>query len=371
MFLKISVIVPVYNMEIYLEQCLDSILMQTLKDIEIICIDDGSSDKSLEILSDYSKQHKQFVIISQDNQGPACARNKGIELAKGKYIAFMDPDDWYPTDDILQSLYENAEEQKVLICGGSFSSSLNGVVNKVYRGEYAGYTFSKPELISYADYQYDYGYTRFIYDRELILNHDIYFPNYRRFQDPPFFVKAMCIAEKFYAIPLVTYCYRRGHQDYNWSEEKTVDALKGLTDDLALSQKYNLEKLHAHTTLRFGQDFLAPTSKYLSLGSRNVFYTLICANALVEIELLRKADIAEIDDDYLIAPLAQFLSNNSVDDHAYDAQLWELKCIKNSLSYRVGRIITLIPRKIRGGIHCIKDHGFLYTLYYFFTGKWN
>lgn len=91
---KVSVIIPVYNVEKYLKKCLDSLVCQSLKELEFICINDGSTDNSLQILEKYAQNDTRFVVISQENQGQGVARNKGLEIAKGEYIAFMDPDDW-------------------------------------------------------------------------------------------------------------------------------------------------------------------------------------------------------------------------------------------------------------------------------------
>lgn len=91
---KISVIIPVYNCEKYLRMCLDSIIFQTYKNLEIICIDDGSKDRSLEILKEYEQNDVRFKVISQTNQGQSIARNNGIEMSNGEYISFIDADDW-------------------------------------------------------------------------------------------------------------------------------------------------------------------------------------------------------------------------------------------------------------------------------------
>ena len=87
---KISVIVPVYNAEKYLVQCLNSIINQTFKDIEIICINDGSTDNSLKILKEFSEKDSRIKIINQKNSGVSIARNKGIDTASGDYIFFVD-----------------------------------------------------------------------------------------------------------------------------------------------------------------------------------------------------------------------------------------------------------------------------------------
>ena len=92
--IKVSVIIPVYNTGPYLEECLNSARNQTLKNIEIICVNDGSTDHSLDILQNCAKQDNRVIVINQKNQGVSHARNVGIQHAKGKYIYFLDSDDY-------------------------------------------------------------------------------------------------------------------------------------------------------------------------------------------------------------------------------------------------------------------------------------
>lgn len=108
---KVSVIIPVFNVEKYLKECIESISNQSLEDIEIICIDDGSTDNSLNILNDYADDDCRFKIILQDNLGPGAARNKGISIAEGKYIYFMDSDDILELN-ALENLYNLSEDKK-------------------------------------------------------------------------------------------------------------------------------------------------------------------------------------------------------------------------------------------------------------------
>lgn len=103
---KISVIIPVYNTEKYLPKCLDSVINQTLKDIEIICINDCSTDGSLPVLYEYAKEDKRIKIINlAQNHGVSYARNAGIEEASGDYTAFLDPDDWWEID-LVEKVYD-------------------------------------------------------------------------------------------------------------------------------------------------------------------------------------------------------------------------------------------------------------------------
>ena len=101
---KISVIIPIYNTAQYLRQCLDSVIHQSLKDIEIICVDDGSTDNSLQILQEYAKKDKRIIILQQENQGAGVARNYGMKVATAEYLSFLDSDDFLfviPTNTIL------------------------------------------------------------------------------------------------------------------------------------------------------------------------------------------------------------------------------------------------------------------------------
>lgn len=106
---KISIIVPVYNTEKFLEKCLNSLINQTLKDIEIICINDGSTDNSLQILKKFANKDKRIQIINQTNSGPSIARNIGIKKAKGEYIGFVDSDDWVDSN-FFEQLYVNVKK---------------------------------------------------------------------------------------------------------------------------------------------------------------------------------------------------------------------------------------------------------------------
>ena len=114
---KVSIIVPIYNVEKYLPRCLDSLVGQTLYDIEMIAVNDGSTDGSLEILRDYGKRDFRIKISNQENYGVSEARNAGITLAKGEYIAFVDPDDWVE-QDMYNIMYQKAIEYEcdVVMC---------------------------------------------------------------------------------------------------------------------------------------------------------------------------------------------------------------------------------------------------------------
>ena len=113
----ISVIIPIYNVKEYLEDCLNSLLIQSLLNCEFICIDDGSTDDSYKIVESYMGKDKRFKMIRQKNKGLAEPRNVGIRNARGKYIVFLDSDDYYVDGCVLDKLFQNAEENALELLG--------------------------------------------------------------------------------------------------------------------------------------------------------------------------------------------------------------------------------------------------------------
>ncbi len=114
---KVSIIVPIYNMERYLKRCLNSLVNQSLTELEIITVNDGSKDNSLGILREYASRDSRFKVINQTNQGVSSARNAGLDRAKGEFIGFVDPDDWID-ERMYQTLYEQAKsiEAEIAMC---------------------------------------------------------------------------------------------------------------------------------------------------------------------------------------------------------------------------------------------------------------
>ena len=115
----VSVLVSVFNVEKYLRQCLDSLIGQTLADIEIICVNDGSTDGSPAILEEYARIDRRVVVVNKANGGLPSARNAGLNVARGRYVGFVDGDD-YAAPEMFQKLYEAAEANAadIVVCGG-------------------------------------------------------------------------------------------------------------------------------------------------------------------------------------------------------------------------------------------------------------
>lgn len=127
---KVSIIVPIFNAESYLKECLDSILNQSESDIEVICINDGSTDNSFKILQTYVKHDNRIKVISQENKGVSYARNVGLEYITGEYVCFVDSDDCIEKtfcNDLIKAYKNNID----LVCGGHVK--LNSLHNKISR----------------------------------------------------------------------------------------------------------------------------------------------------------------------------------------------------------------------------------------------
>lgn len=202
---KVSVIIPVYNVENYLNDCLNTIINQTLEDIEIICINDGSTDKSFEILKEYAANDKRIQLLSQENQGHAVATNKGIAMATGEYLFLMDSDDMLEVN-ALEDTYNIAEEKKVdfvLFKAINFDDEKNKYYeSKDYNMEKL-HEFVGEEIFNYEDIN-DLIFTipvtpwNKLYNRQFIQEHNIKFPEGLIFDDNVFFWRVLFNAKKIY-----------------------------------------------------------------------------------------------------------------------------------------------------------------------------
>ena len=113
---KVSVIIPVYNSAEYLGQCLDSIFLQTLNDIEVICVDDGSTDDSPSILSTYAMLDDRLKLVHQENAGPGVARNRGMQEATGEFIIFLDSDDFFHKEMLEKMVAKPKKMDRIWLC---------------------------------------------------------------------------------------------------------------------------------------------------------------------------------------------------------------------------------------------------------------
>ena len=249
--IKVSIIIPVFNKGEYLNNCLSKITSQTLRDIEILCIDDGSTDNSLDILLSWEKRDNRISVITQKNSGPSAARNNGIKNSTGDFICFIDADDFYPDDKTIEELYYAAIKHNADICGGELqqydSKKEKYVKTKEYSFEISGWK-------RFSEYQMDYGFHRFIYSRFFLEKNQILFPDIWYHEDPVFLVRCLLLSKEFYCIKRCVYCYRIEHKEKNFNRKQIIDFLKGIKILLDLT-KDNYGKLHARLTNRLNSSY--------------------------------------------------------------------------------------------------------------------
>lgn len=229
----VSVIIPVYNASKHARQCLESALAQQV-DLEVICIDDGSTDDSWTVLEQVAAEEPRVTIMKQLNSGAGAARNRGINLARGKYLSFIDSDDFYPNPTVLSTLLETAKREGALVCGGSLELvNEDGTPHERAMKRDAFYTFADEGVRRFADYDEDYGWIRFMYKRSLFEDGSVRFPVIHRYEDPVFFLKVAQIAETFYQVPEAVYCYRIGYKERMWNASDVRGLLWGIQENLA------------------------------------------------------------------------------------------------------------------------------------------
>jgi glycosyltransferase involved in cell wall biosynthesis len=200
--IKISVIIPVYNKEKYIEDCLDSVIKQSLKNIEIILVDDGSTDNSLEILKKYEKKDNRIKVLTQTNLGPGIARNKGIEIAKGEYIGFVDADDCLIDSNGLKKMFELGKTNNCDMVSANIRLVINNGKDKIYHQK-----IEKIEIIPSSSYGIPWFFYKNIFKREFLIKNNITFPDYYKGEDPIFLAKVLAKINDFITIPLDYYEY--------------------------------------------------------------------------------------------------------------------------------------------------------------------
>ncbi len=200
----ISAIVPVYNTEAYVGKCLDSLIQQTLAELEIIVIDDRGDDHSMEIVRQYALQDSRITIITNDqNSGVAHSRNQGIRHARGEYLAFIDSDDWI-APDYFEILYKQAILQQADIVKGNFIHTAGGHETPSEMNTHIRDRIRQHEFPGIA---YLYGFWNAIYKKELITTHHLEFPRLRHGEDLVFLIQALHFSKNFSLTDSALYYY--------------------------------------------------------------------------------------------------------------------------------------------------------------------
>lgn len=268
---KVTVIVPVYNAEDTLERCLDSILNQTLKEIEIIAINDNSKDKSLDILKKYEKKYNNLIVINNEkNLGPATSRNKGLDIAQGDYIGFVDSDDYIEKEMYKKMASCMNNEVDLVTCSRTRDTGkkIKEIINKQE-------TTNPKELSLVSNYTADK-----LVKKSIIDKYNIRFPEKYRYAEDMYFLtiyrcycnKMRIIQDVFYHI---TFNPNSITNSYNKNIVKIVEVLKDLKKFLKDNNFYDELK----------DEFLKICCQYYS---RRVYEFRYFSNFILKEEYVRK-----------------------------------------------------------------------------------
>ncbi len=215
--IKVSVIVPVYNTAAFLDACLRSILRQTLRDIEVICVDDGSMDKSLALLKKYARQDGRVIILTQKNKGAGAARNAGIRRARGRYLSFLDSDDYFDAR-MLEAMYEKAvrTDADIVHCMAQSLDNKTGVVAPI-EWNLSLKLLPDREVFSHRDlgqniFRFSSGT---IWDKlikfQFVKDKKLWFQEIQNCNDTAFSLLSLALADKIAVVPLSFVTYRQNN----------------------------------------------------------------------------------------------------------------------------------------------------------------
>lgn len=222
----VSVVIPVYNIEQHLRQCLDSVGGQTLRDIEMICVDDGSTDGSHAILEEYATKDSRFRVLTQQNGGAGVARNTGMARASGEYLIFLDSDDWFDCN-FLERMVERAAETEadVTICRTvEFDTETGQELPSEWmlKTEYLSTEVFSPREIAEHIFQFTYGMPwDKLYRRSYLDKLGISFPDLKNSEDLAFVFPTLVSAERI-AITEEIFIHHRVHRKASVSNSRAA-----------------------------------------------------------------------------------------------------------------------------------------------------
>lgn len=235
--IKFSVIIPVYNAEAHLRECIDSVLMQTYENLELILVDDESSDHSYEICREYQKKDERVITVRRKNGGVSAARNTGIEMATGDYIMFMDNDDYWQFDDMLSDIADRLSGSRadMLIfrsCWFWEDGYKQETTKEIDRNRICG--ASKYDALKYLMQEGEFQYVVWtkVTARHIFEENHIRFPEGKRNEDVDVLGRLILYAQSFDWYGRSCYMYRKGTGQSQSEQPVSVAIVKNMQDIL-------------------------------------------------------------------------------------------------------------------------------------------
>ncbi len=261
--IKVSVIVPVFNTEKYLEKCLNSLINQTLQDIEIICVNDGSTDKSADIIKKFANKDSRFKLINQENKKQGAARNTGMKIAKGEYIGFVDSDDWVDLE-YYEKLYNAAKKYNADIALATNIRTGHGKDKKRLNITEEKFVTTLQDKIDVCQQWKNECPTNKIYRHSMLKNNNITWPEGVYCEDKLFTIKAIYYASSIVAVPGVNYYYYRNPN--STVNSKAKKHYKQLSLDKNIAKKSVLDFLKEKNVQIRDRDFWATKYEFSFCG---------------------------------------------------------------------------------------------------------
>ena len=331
---KVSIIVPTYNVEQYLSECMDSIIGQTLKDLEIICVNDGSTDSSLDILKKYAATDERVIIIDKKNEGYGCAMNDGLDRASGEYVGIVEPDD-YVDLHMYEDLYRVAKEKDLDIVKADFYRFVRnkkGETLKTYDAlskDGTGYNEVIDPKKNDRIFRYVLNTWSGIYRRDFIEKYHIRHNTTpgASFQDNGFWFQTFCLAERVYFLNKPYYMNRRDNPN---SSVKSREKVYCMNEEYKFIHKF----LDCHPDLKKRFIFV-----YYMQRFRNYFWTYSRIDRKFKGEYLEKMSVE----------LNEAARNKELDREYFTPLEWKKICwiMKNPSAARKWMALSMTARKIK------------------------
>ncbi|MBE6760026.1 MAG: glycosyltransferase, partial [Ruminococcaceae bacterium] len=365
----VSVIIPVYMVEDYLRECLDSAVKQTLSNIEIICVDDGSPDSSAQIVEEYASKHSTVRLIRKENGGQSSARNMGLDVARGEYVYFLDSDDYLDLNT-LEELYTRAEADKLDIlcfnCVPFFESDKIKNDNQNFidyydrKGDYSG-IHSGPVMFSKMrpNREFFASVCLQLIRRELIESACLRFFEGIIHEDNLFSFQCMMLAQRVSYVRK-SYYHRRVRGESTMTASQSMKNVQGYivayAEMIAFMRNRQLEP-----------EVAEHVSEYLFNSifgnARRIFYSLdipseqavldkgdFCAAHFLD--MIKRSGETEFERSYIKSENASLRSRLKTVEDEY----------RTSVAYRVGNVLTFVPRMAVLAVRGVKRHGLSYGL---------
>ena len=380
--IKVSVVVPIYNVENYLRECLDSIASQTLRDIEIICVNDGSTDHSPEIIKEYIEKDQRFKCIDKPNTGYGNSMNRGFDLACGEYIGIVESDD-YVDPEMFETLYNIAHNNNLDVVKSGYyyyysKPKVKNLKQVIVSDILEGKTIcpredfkAKKEMVDFFNIKPTIWSS--IYRKEFITENKIRFNETpgASYQDASFNFKVWTCANR---VQLISEAFLHYRQDNENSSVNSKGKVFCVCDEYEEMERFLRENPLYHGKLENVKNRIKYDSymwNYERLGQKYKYIFIErAANEFQEdlkegnlnpeyFEWYKWKDLMK-----LIEGPIEYHTKKSLDKEVVYLNKKEYEKIVKSKSYRFAKGIVTLTSKLRGGIQCCRDHGTVYTFFY-------